>query len=330
MNRFDTMGFKASTIACLVAILAFEFSPVGAQSYPSKPIRFIAPFPPGGSSDVLARYLGQKLSEGLAQPLVIENHGGASGNIGQQLAARSPGDGYTLLISSSSILCNNPYLFKNLGFDPIADFAPISMVASAGQVLAVTPSLPAKDLRELMTLVRSSPGKLNYGSGGVGIQSHISAELFKSMAMLDLFHVPYKGTTQAVLAAVAGQVQMVFGDMIPALPQIRAGKLRAIAVTTQKRAPQLPDVPTMADAGLPGYDASLWWAMLFPRGTTTEVVGRLNAELGRIMKANEVQQKFADLGVVTEHSAPRELTEAIRTRAAQMAKVLKEAGIQPE
>ena len=329
-ESFCYTGFKVSASACLAAILVFVFTPADAQSYPSKPIRFIAPFPPGGSSDVLARFLGQKLTEGLAQPLVIENHGGASGNIGQQLAARAPGDGYTLLISSSSILCNNPYLFKNLGFDPLADFTPISMVASAGQVLTVMPSLPAKDLGELVSLLRASPGKFNYGSGGVGIQSHISAELFKSMAGLDLFHVPYKGTTQAVLAAVSGQVQMVFGDMIPALPQIRAGKLRALAVTPRTRAPQLPNVPTMAEASLPGYDASLWWAMLFPRATPPDLVGRLNAELGRIMKASEVQQKFADLGVVTEHGAPRDLTDAIRTRAAQMAKVLKEAGVQPE
>ena len=323
MKRWISL-LSSAALAAAIPLAGF------AQTYPSKPIRFIAPFPPGGSSDVLARYLGQRLTEGLGQPLVIENHPGASGNIGHQLAARSPGDGYTLLISSSSILCNNPYLFRNLGFDPVADFAPISMVASAGQVLTVIPPVPAKDVRELIALIRASPGKLNYGFGGVGIQSHISAELFKTMAGLDLFHVPYKGTTQAVLAAVAGQVQVVFGDMIPAIPQIRAGKLRALAVTTQKRAPQLPEVPTMAEAGLPGYDASLWWAMLFPRSAAADMVGRLNAELGRTMKVTEVQQKYAELGVSTEHGSPGELAEAIQTRSAQMAKVLKAAGVQRE
>jgi tripartite-type tricarboxylate transporter receptor subunit TctC len=333
MKRWTKLPSAASLIAAILMAAAWStaISPAAlAQAYPSKPIRFIAPFPPGGSSDVLARYLGQKLSESLGQPLLIENHGGASGNIGHQLAARAPGDGYTLLISSSSILCNNPYLFKNLGFDPVADFAPVSMVASAGQVLAVAPSVPAKDVRELMALIRTSPGRLNYGSGGVGIQSHISAELFKTMAGLDLFHVPYKGTAQAVLAAVSGQVQVVFGDMIPAMPQIRAGKLRALAVTTLTRAPQLPDVPTMAEAGLPGYDASLWWGMLFPRGAVADLVGRLNAELDRTMKLAEVQQKYAELGVVTEHSSPLELADAIQARGAQMAKVLKAAGVQPE
>jgi tripartite-type tricarboxylate transporter receptor subunit TctC len=305
-------------------------APALAQAYPAKPIRFVAPFPPGGSSDVLARFLGQKLAENLGQPLVIENHPGASGNIGHQLVARAAGDGYTLLISSSSILCNNPYLFKSLGFDPVADFAPISTVASAGQVLTVHPSVPAKDVRELIALIKASPGKLNYGSGGIGIQSHISAEMFKSMAGVDLFHVPYKGTTQAVQAAVAGQVQVVFGDMIPAIPQIKAGKLRPLAVTTLQRAPQLPDVPTMTEAGVPGYDASLWWAMLLPRSASAELVGRLNGELGRIMKQADVQERYAGMGVVTEHSSPQQLAEAIRTRGQQMAKVLKAAGVQPE
>ena len=299
-------------------------------TYPSKPIRFIAPFPPGGSSDVLARYLGQKLTDTLGQPLVIENQPGASGKIGHQLVARAPGDGYTLLISSSSILCNNPYLFRNLGFDPVADFAPVSMVASAGQVLEVHPSVAAKDARELIALAKASPGKFNYGSGGIGIQSHISAELFKTMAGVDLFHVPYKGTAQAVLGAVAGQVQVVFGDTIPSMPQIRAGKLRPLAVTTLKRMPQLPDVPTLAESGVPGYDASLWWALLFPRSASGELVGRLNGELGRLMKQPEVQERYLSLGVSTEHGTPQELTEAIRSRGQQMARVLKDAGVQPE
>jgi tripartite-type tricarboxylate transporter receptor subunit TctC len=314
---------------CAAALVLFPVL-THAQGYPNKAIRFIAPFPPGGSSDVLARFLGQKLSEGLGQPLIIENIPGASGNIGHQLVARAPGDGYTLLISSSSILCNNPYMFINLGFDTVTDFAPISKVASAGQVLVVHPSVPAKDLRELLALLRASPGKLNFGSGGVGIQSHISAELFKSMTGVDMVHVPYKGTNQAVLGVVGAQVQMVFGDMIPSIPQIRSGKLRAIAVTTTQRVPQLPDVPTIAEAGVPGYDASQWWATLLPKSAPAEIVARLNGELGRIVRQPEVQEKYLSLGVAPEHGTPSELTQAIRTRRDEMAKVLKAAGVQPE
>ena len=317
----------AAVLAALVLVPALA---AGQGAYPNRPIRFIAPFPPGGSSDVLARYIGQKLSESLGQPLVIENHPGASGNIGHQLVAKAAGDGYTLLISSSSILCNNPYLFRNLGFDPVADFAPVSLVASAGQVLAVHPSLAARDVRELIALAKSAPGKLNYGSGGMGIQSHISAELFKSLAGVELFHVPYKGTNQAVLATVAGQVQVVFGDMIPVIPQIRGGKLRALAVTTAVRAPQLPDVPTLMESGVPGYDASLWWALLLPRTASAELVDKLNAQLVRVTSQPEVQEKLSSMGVIAEHGTPQQLGEAIRARTQQMAKVLKDAGVQPE
>jgi tripartite-type tricarboxylate transporter receptor subunit TctC len=185
-------------------------------------------------------------------------------------------------------------------------------------------------VRELIALARASPGKLNYGSGGIGIQSHISAELFKSLAGVDLFHVPYKGTAQAVLGAVSGQVQVVFGDTIPSMPQLRAGKLRALAVTTLKRMPQLPEVPTLAESGLPGYDASLWWALLFPRSASGELVARLNGELGRLMKQPELQERYLALGVAPEHGTPQELTEAIRSRTQQMAKVLRDAGVQPE
>jgi tripartite-type tricarboxylate transporter receptor subunit TctC len=321
---------RACAVTALSALLLASPGVHAQPAYPSKPVRFVAPFPPGGSSDVLARFLGQKLSEALGQPLIIENQPGASGNIGHQMVAKAPGDGYTLLISSSSILCNNPYLFKSLGFDPVADFSPVTMIASAGQVLTVHPSVAARDVRELVALIKAQPGKLNYGSGGIGIQSHISAELFKSMAELDLFHVPYKGTTNAVQAAVAGQVQVVFGDMIPAIPQIRSGKLRPLAVTTAKRVAQLPEVPTMAEAGVPGYDASLWWALLLPRGASGDLVGRMNAELGRLMKLADVQERYAALGVSPEHGTPQALAEAIRSRGQQMARVLKEAGVQPE
>ena len=204
----------------LVALFATEA--LGQSVYPSRPIKFIAPFPPGGSSDVLCRLLGQKLAEGLGQPVAVENRPGASANIGHEYAAKQPADGYTILISSSSTLVNNTHLYKRLSYDPIADFSPVSMVASAGQVLVVHPSVPAASVRELIALAKAHPGKLNFGSGGKGIQSHISGEMFKAAAGVDIVHVPYKGTVQAVGDLVAGQVQLVFSDMVPAMPHIRA------------------------------------------------------------------------------------------------------------
>jgi tripartite-type tricarboxylate transporter receptor subunit TctC len=302
----------------------------GQGVYPTRPVRFIAPFPPGGSSDVLCRLLGQKLSESLGQPVAVENRPGAGANIGHEFAAKQPADGYTLLLSSSSTLATNPHLYKRLGFDPIADFSPISMVASAGQVLVVHPSVPVRSVAELVALAKAQPGKLNFGSGGKGIQSHISGEMFKSAAGVDIVHVPYKGTVQAVSDLVAGQVQLVFADMVPALPHIRAGRLRALAVTTEQRSPALPDVPTMIESGIPGYRAGVWWAVMAPKGTPGAIVNRLNGELGLVVKLLDVREKYASLGVSPEHSTPQYVTERIKADTLEVAKVLKAAGVEPE
>ena len=314
----------------LIIILALAAAGAHAQGYPSRPIKFIAPFPPGGSSDVLCRLLGAKLAEGLGQPVAVENRPGAAANIGHEYAAKQPPDGYTIVISSSSTLVNNRYLYKHLAFDATTDFAPISMVASAGQVLAVHPSVPVKSVGELIALAKSQPGKLNFGSGGKGIQSHISGEMFKSATGIDIVHVPYKGTVQAVSDLVAGQVQLVFSDMVPAMPHIRAGRLRALAVTTRGRAAVLPEVPTMIEAGVADYESGVWWAVLSPRGTPEAIVGRLNAELGRIVKLPDVQEKYANLGVSTEHSTPAYVLKRMKSEAPRIAAVLKAAGIEPE
>ena len=326
---------RAAVLLCclgtaLAAPASWGQSPSTSSGYPSRPIRFIAPFPPGGSSDVLCRLLGQKLSERLGQPVAVENRPGAGANIGHEFAAKQPPDGYTILISSSSTLATNPHLYKRLGFDPINDFAPISMVASAGQVLVVHPSVPATSVRELVALAKAKPGQLNFGSGGKGIQSHISGEMFKSATGVDIVHVPYKGTVQAVSDLVAGQVQMVFADMVPAMPHIRAGRLRPLAVTTAERSPVLPDVPTMIEAGVPGYRTGVWWAVMAPRGTPPAIVDRLNAELGRIVALPDVREKYASLGVETEHGTPQQVTEKIRTDTLEVARVLKAAGVEPE
>jgi tripartite-type tricarboxylate transporter receptor subunit TctC len=315
----------------IATLAAFAAGAAHAQSaYPSRAIRFIAPFPPGGSSDLLCRLLGAKLAESLGQPVAVENRPGAGANIGHEYASKQPADGYTILISSSSTLATNPHLYKRLGFDPIADFSSISMVASAGQVLVVHPSVPAANVRELIALAKSQPGKLNFGSGGKGIQSHISGEMFKAATGVDIVHIPYKGTVQAVSDLVAGQVQMVFADMVPAMPHVKAGRIRPLAVTTANRSPVLPDVPTMIESGVPGYEAGVWWAVMSPKGTPEAIVNRLNIELGRIVKLADVRGKYASLGVSTEHSTPQFVTEKIKADTQRFAAVLKAAGVEPE
>ena len=323
-------GRRRCARACAAAFCLLAGSALAQSAYPSKPIRFIAPFPPGGTSDVLCRLLAQRLTDTLGQAVAVEIRPGAGANIGHEIAAKSAPDGYTLLLSNSSTMTTNPHLYKRLGFDPLNDFAPISMVATAGQVLVVNPKVPATNVAELFALAKARPGQLNFGSGGVGITSHISGEVFKAMTGVNIVHVPYKGTIQAVTDLVAGQVDMVFADMVPAMPQIRAGKLRPLAVTSAKRSAVLPDVPTMIEAGLPGYDAAVWWAIVAPRGTPPEIIARLNADLEKVTNMPEVQERYANLGIATAHSTPQAVLDTVRTETPQMAKILKAAGVEPE
>ena len=302
-----------------------------AQStYPVKPIKYIAPFPSGGTSDVLSRLLAAKMTEGLGQTVVVENRPGASGNIGHEIAAKSPADGYTIIMSNNGIYAINPYLFKKLPYDPERDFQPVSLVATATQVLVAHPSVPVHSVQDLVALAKSKPGQINYGSGGRGIISHISAEMFKTVTGTDLTHVPYKGTGQAIADLVAGQLHVIFSDMVPAMPHIKSGRLRALAVTSATRSSVLPDIPTMAEAGAGGFTADTWWAVIVPRGTPPEVINRLNAELGRVVKLPEVQERYASLGVSTAHSAPERVLELARIERPAIAVVLKKAGIEPE
>ena len=315
---------------CLAVVFLFASQSLLAQGYPSKPIRFIAPFPPGGATDTLCRLLAQKLSEGLGQPVAVDNRPGASGNIGHELAMKTAPDGYTWLLTNSSTLTTNPHLFRKLPFDPLGDFTPVSLVATAGQVLVVHPSVPASSVAELVTLAKARPGQLNFGSGGKGIQSHISGEMFKSMTGVDIVHVPYKGTVQAVADLVAGQLQLVFADMVPAMPHIKSGRLKPLAVTIAERSPALPDVPTMIEAGVPGYNATLWWAVALPKGADTGLIQRLNSELGRVVTLGDVRDRYASLGMTPVHSTPRDVTELIRSDTLKFGPILKAAGVEPE
>ena len=314
----------------ILASATTSISVYSQAAYPNRPIKMISPFPPGGASDALARLVASKLGEGLGQTVTVDNRAGASGNIGHEAAAKSPPDGYTLLLSNSSSVVTNPHLFKKLPFDPLSDFAPISMVASAGQVLVVHPSVPATTIAELTAFAKANPNKLNFGSGGKGIQSHISGEMYKSAVGVDIVHIPYKGTVQAVTDLLAGQIQIVFSDMAPALPHIKSGKLRAIAVTSSQRSASLPDVPTISESGLPGFSSGVWWSVLGPKGTPVEIVNRINFEIGKMMQSADVREAYAKLGITPQHSTPSKVLENIRAESPVMAKILKAAGVEAE
>jgi tripartite-type tricarboxylate transporter receptor subunit TctC len=317
----------------LIPFLAASWiaSPAWAQDlYPVKPIRFIVPYPPGGSSDVLARVIAQKLTEALGRQVVVENRPGATGNIGHELAAKSPPDGYTLLLTTKSQLVNNPYLFRKLPFDPLTDFSLLTLIANAGHVLVVHPTVPARNVKELIALARAQPGKLSYGSSGVGSTVGIVAEVFKSITKTDILHVPYKGTVLAVSDVVGGQIEMVFSDMVPAVPQIRGGRLRALVVTTAERSPALPGVPTMRESGIKEPLPTQWWGVAGPKGMPPAIVARLNSEVGRIVALPDVRARYNDLGIVAATSTPERMLEIVRTEIPQTAKILAAIGLKPE
>ena len=301
-----------------------------AQAYPTKPLRLVAPFPPGGTTDVLSRIVAQKLGDTLQRQVVVDNRPGAGGNLGHEVAAKAPADGYTIVMSSNAALVANPHLYKRLGFDPLNDFAPISIVAKAGQVLAVHPSVPVRSVKELVSLAKSRPGKMNFGSGGRGTPAHVAGEIFKTATGVNIVHVPYKGGVLAVMDVVAGQIDMVFADMAPAVPQIKAGKLKALAVTSDDRSRILPEVPTMVEAGIKGSSPQTWWAVLAPKGTPPAIVARINGDLAQIIKLPDVQEKYSGLGITAAHSTPEQVTEMIKAESPQMGKVLKAAGVEPE
>ena len=325
-NAYRALGLWTAAFGLVLGVsCAFA-----QDAYPTKPIRFIAPFPAGGTTDVLSRILAQKLTDSLGRQVVVDNRAGAGGNIGHEIAAKAAADGYTVLMSSNAALVTNPHLYKRLGFDPLSDFSPISVVAKAGPVLVVHPSVPARSVKELIALAKSRPGQLNFGSGGRGTPAHVAGEIFKAATAINIVHVPYKGGILAVTDLVGGQIAMVFSDMVPAVPQIKGGKLRALAVTSEQRSPALPDVPTMLEAGVAEPIPETWWAMLAPKGTPAAIINRLNADLAQIMKLPDVREKYAGLGVATVHTSPERVLELVRIEAPKMGKVLKAAGVEPD
>ncbi|MEA3156749.1 MAG: hypothetical protein QOK44_4338 [Betaproteobacteria bacterium] len=311
----------------LVLFAAACMSSAAAQTYPSKPIRFIVPFPPGGGNDTMARAFGQKMSEGFAQPVVIDNRPGAGGNIGAETAARALPDGYTVFLGGVGSHGINPNLQAKLPYDPIKDFAPISLIASAPLVIVVPPSLPIKSVSDLVQLAKARPGELNYASSGSGTIAHLSAELLNSMAKIKLEHVPYKGTGPALTDLLAGRVQVMFNSAVSILPQVRSGKLRAVAMTAAKRSAAMPDLPTVAESGVPGYEAASWYGVLAPAATPRPIVQKLNSEIVRIARTPDVRERLAADGADPVGSSPEEFAAYIKRELARWARVIEQARI---
>ncbi len=310
----------------LVGLLVAAALPVGAQTYPAKAVRLIAPSSPGSGVDIVARFLAQKLGEQLKQQVVVENRAGAGANLGAEIAAKAPPDGYTLFMGTPAHTIN-PSLYRRLNYDVVRDFAPVSLVTVGQYVVVVHPSLPVKTIPQLIGLARAQPGQLNYGSGGPGNATHLAVELFRTMAKVNVVHVPYKGSGPALTDVIGGQVQFMFSNLTAALPHMKSGKLRALAVTGEKRTPIVPDLPTVAEAALPGYSVTSWYGLLAPAGTPQDIVSRLNSETMRAMRAPEMKDRLAAEGADPMPSTPAELASLIKTEIAKWAGVVKQAGI---
>ena len=297
------------------------------QAYPAKPIRVVVPFPPGGTSDIIGRTLGQKLSEAWKQPVIMDNRAGVAGSIGAAIAAKSPPDGYTLLVGNVGPVAINNQIYKAIDYDSLKDFTPITLAVTAPQIVVVHPSVPAKTFREFNALVKQHKGKINYGSSGPGSISHLSAELYKLMTKQDMLHVPFKGSALITIALLSGEVDVVFSDIAVVLPHVQANRLRALAVTGLKPTPLVPGVPTVSDSGVPGFNMTSWWGMFGPAGMPQQIVTQLNTELTRILRTPEVQKTFATLGVDAATSTPEELGALVKSEVPKYAKLIQEIGI---
>ncbi|MCC6212469.1 MAG: tripartite tricarboxylate transporter substrate binding protein [Burkholderiales bacterium] len=317
---------KHASTLLLGLILALAAPWAGAQAFPAGPVRIIVPFQAGGLTDILARTVGQHMGEGLGVPVLIENRPGASGNIGADAVAKSPANGQTLLMGSIGTNAVNQLLFSKMPYDTVKDFAPVSLVGYGTLLLVVHPSVPAKDLAELLALARAKPGALTYASGGAGASQHLAGELLKSMAKVDIVHVPYKGIAQGVVDLVAGQISMTF-DLGTVMPHVKSGRLRPIAVANKARSLALPDVPTIAEAGLAGYEASAWYGLFAPAGTPREVVARLNAEAVRALRRTDVRDKLLAIGGEPAGTTPEEFSSFIAAEIGKWKKVVQEAKI---
>jgi tripartite-type tricarboxylate transporter receptor subunit TctC len=297
-------------------------------AYPTKPIRIVVAYTPAGATDILARTIGQKLNEAWGQAVIIDNRPGANGNIGTEYAAKATPDGYTLLMVTAGTHGINPGLYRKLGFDAVKDFAPVSLVAMVPNVFVVNNGVPSKDLKEFIAYAKANQGKLNYGSPGNGSTAHLSMELFKSMTGIQMVHVPYKGSAGVLADLIGGQIVVTMDNMPPYVPQVKAGKIRALAVSPARRSPALPDVPTVAEAGVPGYDSGAWFGLVAPANTPKDLVAKLSRETARILKLPDVSARLADLGAESVGGTPEQFSAHIKAEIAKWAKVIRDANVE--
>ena len=324
------MKIQQSVGPIAALVLMALASTADAQSWPAKPIRIISPYPPAGANDLLARIIAPKLSEQLGQPVVVENRAGATGNIGAELVAKAPADGYTLLMGQAGNLTINISLMAKIPFDPVRDFSPVTMVASTPNVLVVHPSLPVRTVKDLIALAKAKPGQINYATSGIGSPGHLAAELLNKSAGIRLVHIPYKGAAPALLDVVAGNAHLYFTSAVSAQPFIPSGRLRMVAVASAKRSPSLPEVPTVAEAGFPEFDVSSWWGVVAPASTPREVVIRLQTEIHRVIALPEIRAKLAEQSLDIATNTPEQFAAYIKSETAKWAKLIREVGVKPE
>ena len=325
------LRLKARSLVALgCAALAGLSAEARAQSYPSKPMRVIVPFAPGGGADVVGRLVAQKLTEAFKQQAIVENRAGAAGRVGAELVAKAPPDGYTLLLATTSLMITAPALYARLPYDVQRDFAPVTLLASGPYVLVVHPSVPAKTVKELIAIAKSKSGALNYASSGPGGPAHLAAELFKSMAGVDMVHIAYKGSAPGTTAVLAGETDIMFSNISPAIPAIQSKRLRPLAISSEKRSSILPQLPTVAESGLPGFRVETLYAILAPAGTSRDIIERLNAELVKAFDAADVRKRLESDGTEVMVSSPETLGRIIKEETVVWTKVIRAAGIKPE
>ncbi|MET0442195.1 MAG: tripartite tricarboxylate transporter substrate binding protein [Casimicrobiaceae bacterium] len=326
------MRTDVRAIALVLAAAAAAFAPAASTQtpYPTKPVRVVVPFPAGGTTDILARAASQKLSETWGQQALVDNRPGAGGNIGAELVAKAPPDGYTLLMGTVGTHAINSSLYPKMPYDHVKDFAPVILVAGVPNVLVVHPSLPVNSVQELIAYAKANPGKLNFASSGSGTSIHLSGELFKVMTGVQMTHIPYKGSAPALTDLVGGQVQLMFDNLPSSLAFIKAGKLRALAVTSAQRSPALPDVPTVAESGVPGFEASSWFGLLAPAGTPRDIVTKINADTQKWLASPDAKDKLAAQGAAAAGGSPEDFAKHIQAETAKWARVVKESGAKVE
>lgn len=318
-------------LSCAVfAALSACIGPAAAQSYPSRPVRMIVPFPPGGATDLLARVVAQKLGETLGQPVVVDNRPGAGGTLGSRLSVDAQPDGHTILMGTTSTHAIGPHLYSKPPYDPVRDFAPVTLVASTPTILMIAASLPPTSVKELIAFAKAKPGSLNYGSSGIGTQFHLSGELLKLLTGIDIVHIPYKGTALVYPDMFSGQIALLFDTPSVALPFIKAGRVRPLGVTGAKRAAVLPDVPTIADAGVAGYNAELWFCLVGPAKLPPEIAVRIAGHIAKIVRLADVKERLDGQGMESVANTPAQLQQFLAAQNAQWAKVVRAAGVKAE